>query len=473
MPSADVKVTLPLLRELPQHPESGSTNTPKSMNSAPESDESISKLRARVHGQRVSLHGFDTTSPDPMVDKMARLLKASVKNFVTEWYGMKVVPLGQKASIIISNEATSNTISELLPSYGKRPPSVVVLCSHTSRFDRMSGEADSKSNIGYVVKPVGPLKLGKAIAQCLEGVQVTTPNVLEGSPPETDLSNVFEEMSSNPKRGEVLDNSRMAADSDNARKALESPTPNALMEKGAEFPFPVAGSDDKKKAKRKSLNPGDQTPNPPTSLRISETIIHSKPSSPSFTQPTTKSLSLDTTPTPPKQAPSFLLVDDNAINLTLLSTSISKRANSAIDTAMDGLAAVKKFQEREEGYDIVFMDISMPLLDGFGATMEIRRIEGHRRDAAAAALSPTVGSASGVAKGITRTGTGNLKGETSDGKNKGGALVIALTGLASSDDQARALAVGVDLFLTKPVSFREVKKILDNWEANWGKESPS
>jgi CheY-like chemotaxis protein len=264
----------------------------------------------------------------------------------------------------------------------------------------------------------------------------------------------------------------MAADSDNARKALESPTPNALMEKGAEFPFPVAGSDDKKKAKRKSMNPGDQTPNPPTSLRISETVIHSKPSSPSFTQPT-KPLILDTTPTPPKRAPSFLLVDDNAINLTLLSTSISKRANSAIDTAMDGLAAVKKFQEREQGYDIVFMDISMPLLDGFGATMEIRRIEGHRRDAAAAALLPTANPSSAATKGITRTGTGNGKGDTNDGKNKGGALVIALTGLASSDDQARALAVGVDLFLTKPVSFREVKKILDNWEANWGKESPS
>jgi CheY-like chemotaxis protein len=439
------------------------------MSSASESDESISKLRSRVSGQRVSLHGFDTTSPDPMVDRMARLLKKSVKNFITEWYGMEVVPLGEKASIIISNEATSATISELLKKYGKRPPSVVVLCSQTSRSERMSANANTKPNIGHVAKPVGPLKLGKAIAQCLEGVQVTTPNVLEGSPPETDLSNMFEEMSSNPKRGEVLDNSRMAADSDNARKALESPTPNAFMEKGAEFPFPVAGSDDKKAAKRKSMNPGDQTQNPPTTLRISETVIHSKPSSPSSTQPTTKPLSLNITPTPPKRAPSFLLVDDNAINLTLLSTSISKRTNSAIDTAMDGLAAVKKFQDREEGYDIVFMDISMPLLDGFGATMEIRRIEGHRRDAASVASSISSPTSSSVTKGLTRSGTGNGKGE---GKGKGGALVIALTGLASSDDQARALAVGVDLFLTKPVSFREVKKILDNWEANWGKESP-
>jgi len=437
------------------------------MNSGSESDESISKLRARVHGQKVSLHGFDTTSPDPIIDKMARLLKASVINFVTQWYGLTVVPLGHKASIIISNEATSAAITQMLRPYGKRPPSVVVLCSHTSRFDRMS-EIKSKSNIGYVVKPVGPLKLGKAIAQCLEGVQVTTPGILEGQPPDNDLSNVFEEMSSNPRRGEVLDNSRMASDSDNARKALESPTPNALVEKGAEFPFPVAGADDKPSSKRKSMNPVEQNPHPPTSLRISETVIRSGPSSPSASKPMSMPLTLDITPTPPKRAPSFLLVDDNAINLTLLSTSISKRANSAIDTAMDGLAAVKQFQEREQGYDIVFMDISMPLLDGFGATSEIRKIEAHRRS-----TSTPSNPSSAIPKGLTRTGTGTDTRDEDKTKGKGGALVIALTGLASSDDQARALAVGVDLFLTKPVSFREVKKILDNWEANWGKESPS
>ncbi|TVY33542.1 Hybrid signal transduction histidine kinase B [Lachnellula subtilissima] len=424
-----VRVNLPLLRELPKNAESASTNTPKSINSLPhEPEESITKLRVRVQGQRVSLHGFDMDSPDPAVKKTGELLKASVAQFITEWYGLQLVPLGQKAGIIISNEANADTVSQIIHysriTHNKRP-SIVVLCSHTSRFDRTSFQTDSKSNVGYVVKPVGPLKLGKAIAQCLEGVSQATPNPLDAPQPESDLSNVFEEMSVNPKRSEVLDNSRMAADSDNARKAIESPTPNAL--EIGEYPFPVPEKQPTS-PELKNIPAAEKPENKPPGLRTSETVINTK-------------LPSKDASSPQDPEPSFLLVDDNAINLTLLSTSIGKRNHSIIDTAMDGLAAVQRYSDREEGYDIVFMDISMPLLDGFGATKEIRALEQHRK------MNSTAGNGSS-GKGFTP------------------ALIIALTGLASSEDQARAAAVGVDLFLTKPVSFREVKKMLDNWEAN-------
>ena len=46
------------------------------------------------------------------------------------------------------------------------------------------------------------------------------------------------------------------------------------------------------------------------------------------------------------------------------------------------------------------------------------------------------------------------------------ALIIALTGLASQQDQSEAFSSGIDLYMTKPVSFKEVGKLLDNWEAN-------
>jgi CheY-like chemotaxis protein len=45
----------------------------------------------------------------------------------------------------------------------------------------------------------------------------------------------------------------------------------------------------------------------------------------------------------------------------------------------------------------------------------------------------------------------------------GPAMIIALTGLSSSRDESEALASGVDLFLTKPVSFKEVSRLLDEW----------
>lgn len=49
-----------------------------------------------------------------------------------------------------------------------------------------------------------------------------------------------------------------------------------------------------------------------------------------------------------------------------------------------------------------------------------------------------------------------------------GALIIALTGLASGKDQSEAFVAGVDLYMTKPVSFKEVGRLLDNWIRNGG-----
>ena len=55
-----------------------------------------------------------------------------------------------------------------------------------------------------------------------------------------------------------------------------------------------------------------------------------------------------------------------------------------------------------------------------------------------------------------------------DGNPSRPAFIIALTGLASSRDQDEAFTSGVDLFMTKPVSFKEVGKLLDNWETHGG-----
>jgi len=90
---------------------------------------------------------------------------------------------------------------------------------------------------------------------------------------------------------------------------------------------------------------------------------------------------------------------------------------------------------------ILALDISMPIMNGFEATRAIREVEHKRR----------------------RTqGEGRDPAETTPKK----ALIIALTGLASSRDQTEAYESGVDLFMTKPVSFKEVGRLLDNWEAH-------
>lgn len=52
------------------------------------------------------------------------------------------------------------------------------------------------------------------------------------------------------------------------------------------------------------------------------------------------------------------------------------------------------------------------------------------------------------------------------------ATIITLTWLSSSRNEHDALASGVDLFLTKAVSFKEVSRLLDGWEGGRERQLP-
>jgi signal transduction histidine kinase/CheY-like chemotaxis protein len=122
---------------------------------------------------------------------------------------------------------------------------------------------------------------------------------------------------------------------------------------------------------------------------------------------------------------SLLLVDDNEINLQIIAMYIRKLPCRYI-TACNGLEAVELYQKAfREGkpFDVVLMDVSMPVMDGFEATREIRNFEC-----------------------ITGTPTPSR--------------IIALTGLTSGKSQEEALASGVNLFLTKPVQLKKLKGVL-------------
>ena len=438
----EVKVTLPLLREMPHFTD---TVGPKSLATLSRNiDQSVAALRSRVLGLTVSLYGFDLNTPDPVARQNGHLLKESIATFLTEWYGLNIVPFGSNASIIIANDVAptqaSNLVDKLSTQY--KEPTILVLCSHSSRFDRPASIDTVSRNIGFVAKPVGPLKLARALLQCLDGIPpLVTPSCIESQRPAqgAGLNKVFEELSPTPNRGEVLDNSRMSADSYNARKAIESPTPGRT-DTYMEFPFPVETTI----PKLKSSVPESQAEG--INVKSVEALadIGTSPKS---------GMSPALTPVPKVCKPRLLLVDDNIINLTLLRTYMRKRQYNIVDEAENGLEAVNKFSEKSDGYDIIFMDISMPILDGFGASRQIRTIESSRRNAAAE--SP----------GVEASGTDVKESDVKKFEHQP-ALIIALTGLASTQDQSEALSSGIDLFLTKPVAFKEVGKLLDNWEAN-------
>lgn len=46
------------------------------------------------------------------------------------------------------------------------------------------------------------------------------------------------------------------------------------------------------------------------------------------------------------------------------------------------------------------------------------------------------------------------------------AMIIALTGLANRRDQAEGFTSGCDIYMTKPVSFKELAKLFKNWQGN-------
>jgi CheY-like chemotaxis protein len=125
--------------------------------------------------------------------------------------------------------------------------------------------------------------------------------------------------------------------------------------------------------------------------------------------------------------PRILLVDDNAINLKLL-VVFAKRQNLRYAEATNGLEAFQTFKSEATSssppvrpFDFILMDLSMPVMDGLTSTRHIRQFE----------------SKNGLPK----------------------SHIVALTGLASAQDQKDAHEAGVDMYLVKPVKFADIKRV--------------
>jgi signal transduction histidine kinase/DNA-binding response OmpR family regulator len=123
-----------------------------------------------------------------------------------------------------------------------------------------------------------------------------------------------------------------------------------------------------------------------------------------------------------------LVAEDNAVNAMVISAML-QRLGIACDMAGNGLEAVEAVERQH--YDIVFMDMQMPELDGLEATRRVRSNRALRQP-----------------------------------------LIVALTANAMIEDRERCLAVGMNEFLAKPLQLHDLEQCLAALIPNVGRITP-
>jgi len=120
----------------------------------------------------------------------------------------------------------------------------------------------------------------------------------------------------------------------------------------------------------------------------------------------------------------ILLVEDNLLNQRIVTFSL-KKFNHDVIIANNGVEAVERFLEKK--FDVILMDIMMPVMDGLEATIKIREVE---------LLNKTE----------KRT------------------PIIALTANTMDNDRDKCISYGMDDFLAKPFDIEKLKTIFAELE---------
>lgn len=141
--------------------------------------------------------------------------------------------------------------------------------------------------------------------------------------------------------------------------------------------------------------------------------------------PITLSTALITTKTKPI---SILIAEDIELNLKVAKIMLNKLGYENIDFVYDGRSVINKLEDGNE-YDIIFLDIKMPILDGYETAIEI----GKRFS-----------------------------------KNK--PYIIAMTASAMSGDREKCIKLGMDAYISKPILIEELEQLIKDYNNNRNKK---
>jgi signal transduction histidine kinase/CheY-like chemotaxis protein len=120
------------------------------------------------------------------------------------------------------------------------------------------------------------------------------------------------------------------------------------------------------------------------------------------------------------QSLKILVAEDNATNQLIITALLKKFELNSLNIVSNGEACIQSFNQ--EKFDLILMDVQMPIMDGLEATKIIRGIEKEK------SLTPT--------------------------------RIIALTANAMKQDRDECIAAGMDDFLSKPIQLEELKNII-------------
>jgi CheY-like chemotaxis protein len=120
----------------------------------------------------------------------------------------------------------------------------------------------------------------------------------------------------------------------------------------------------------------------------------------------------------------ILLVEDNILNQRIVTFSLKKYTHE-VTLANNGLEAVERFSETK--FDIILMDIMMPVMDGLEASVKIREVEE----------------------------INNTEKRTP---------IIALTANTMDNDRDKCISYGMDDFMAKPFDIEKLKLIFSELE---------
>jgi signal transduction histidine kinase/CheY-like chemotaxis protein len=135
-----------------------------------------------------------------------------------------------------------------------------------------------------------------------------------------------------------------------------------------------------------------------------------------------------------------LLVEDNEINQQV-AMEILSGAGLQVSLAINGQEALNKVSENE--FDLVLMDIQMPVMDGYEATRKIRERELKAQSSK------------------QKTEVGNQSSELSPQSSE--LPIIAMTAHAMAGDREKSLAVGMNDHVAKPINPDELFSTLEKW----------